>query len=299
MPSTRNLVKRDKYDKYGWMFISFAMIAFLAFTVYPVLGSLSLSTKVLKNGDYVFGGLTNIKRLLGDKVFHRTIGNTFLFLVVQGPIMLGLALVFATMLNNPKLKLRGFYRTALFIPCVTSLVAYSVIFKMMFANNGIVNSLLIKLNIIEQPIFFLNDPTWARVIIMLAMTWRWTGYNMMFYLSAMQNIPGDTYEAAKVDGAGPVRTFFQITLPQLKPIILLTTIMTTNGNLQLFDEAMNLTGGGPAEMTTTMSLYIYNNAFVFAPNFGYSVMMSYVIVLMVAALAFFQFRVTRERGEAK
>jgi lactose/L-arabinose transport system permease protein len=129
---------------------------------------------------------------------------------------------------------------------------------------------------------------------MIAMTWRWTGYNMMFYLSAMQNIPYETYEAAHVDGAGPVTIFFRVTLPQLKPIILLTMIMTTNGNLQLFDEPMNLTGGGPAEMTTTMSQYIYNSAFVYSPNFGYSVMMSYVIVLLVAFLAFVQFKVMKD-----
>lgn len=283
----------DKYNKYGWIFISLAMLCFAVFTLYPVLSSIGLSTKVLKGGDYVFGGLTNLKRLLGDKIFHKTISNTLFFLVVQGPLMLALALVFATMLNSKNLRLRGFYRTALFIPCVTSLVAYSVIFKMMFSNNGLVNSLLMKFGWINQPIFFLNDPNWARAIIVIAMTWRWTGYNMMFYLSAMQNIPEETYEAAKVDGAGAVRSFFCITLPQLKPILLLTMIMTTNGNLQLFDEVMNITGGGPAETTTTMSLYIYNNAFVFSPNFGYSVLMSYVIVAMVAMLAFLQFKATR------
>lgn len=285
----------DKYDKYGWIFISIAMLCFLAFTVYPVLGSLSLSTKVLRNGDYVFGGLANFRRLIGDKMFHRSIGNTFFYLLVQAPIMLGLALVYAVLLNRKDLKLRGFYRTAIFVPCVTSLVAYSVIFKMMFANNGLVNSLLINFGWIDEPIFFLNDPVWARVVIVIAMTWRWTGYNMMFYLSAMQNIPEETFEAAKVDGAGTVRTFFSVTLPQMMPIMLLTLIMTTNGNLQLFDEVMNITGGGPAETTTTMSLYIYNNAFVYSPNFGYSVLMSYVIVLMVAAIAFVQFRLTREK----
>lgn len=286
--------KAVNYDKYGWLFISFAMIAFLIFTLYPVIGSVGLSFKVLKGGDYVFAGLTNIKRMLGDKIFLKTIKTTFEFLLIQGPIMLVLALVFASMLNSPKLRFRGLYRTAIFIPCVTSLVAYSVLFKMMFANNGIINHLLTTLNIIDAPIAFLNDPFWAKAVIIIAMTWRWTGYNMVFYLAAMQNIPYETYEAAKIDGAGSVRTFFSITIPQLKPIILLTSIMTTNGTLQLFDEPMNLTGGGPADSTMTMSQYIYNNAFVFSPNFGYSVTMSFVIVGMVALLAFLQFKVTGE-----
>ncbi len=282
------------YNKYGWFFISFAMIAFIVFTLYPMIGSFSLAFKVLKEGDYVFGGLTNIKRLLGDRIFHKTIANTFLFLVVQAPLMLMLAMIYATILNSPKLRFKTFYRTAIFIPCVTSLVAYSVLFKLMFANDGIVNYILTTLHLIKEPIFFLNDPFWARVVIILAMTWRWTGYNMMFYLAALQNIPAETYEAAKVDGASPIQTFFHITVPQLKPIILLTTIMTTNGTLQLFDEPMNITGGGPAEMTTTMSQYIYNNAFVYSPNFGYSVTMSYVIVALVALLAFIQFKVAKE-----
>jgi lactose/L-arabinose transport system permease protein len=290
---TNAIYTKNRYDKYGWAFISLAMLAFVLFTVYPIISSLGLSLKVLRRGDYVFGGITNFKRLLGDKIFHRTIGNTFIFLVIQGPIMLMLALVLASILNT-RLKLRSFYRTAIFIPCVMSLVSYSVLFKMMFALNGIINNFLIWVNIVKEPIFFINDPFWARVVIMTAMTWRWTGYNMMFYLAAMQNIPYETYEAAFVDGAGPVVVFFRITLPQLKPIVLLTMIMTTNGNLQLFDEPMNLTGGGPAEMTTTMSQYIYNNAFVYTPAFGYSVMMSYVIVIMVALLAFIQIKVAKE-----
>lgn len=286
--------KTVSYNKYGWFFISFAMIVFVLFTFIPMIGSFSLAFKVLKDGDYVFGGLTNITRLLHDKVFHKTIGNTFLFLIVQAPLMLILALIYASILNNPKLKFKTFYRTALFIPCVTSLVAYSVLFKLMFANDGIVNYLLMNFHLVKEPIFFLNDPFWSRFVIVIALMWRWTGYNMMFYLAALQNIPAETYEAAKVDGANAIQTFFKITVPQLKPIILLTTIMTTNGTLQLFDEPMNITGGGPAEMTTTMSQYVYNNAFVYSPNFGYSVTLSYVIVILVCILAFIQFRITRE-----
>lgn len=288
----RTLAK-NKYDNYGWAFISLAMLAFVLFTIYPIVSSFNLSLKVLRRGDYVFGGLSNIKRLVGDKLFHRTIGNTFIFLVVQGPVMLILALIFASALNT-RIRFRAFYRTALFIPCVMSLVSYSVLFKMMFATNGIINNFLMWLHLVKEPIFFVNDPFWARMVIMIAMTWRWTGYNMMFYLAAMQNIPGETYEAGRVDGAGPVALFFKITLPQLKPIILLTMIMTTNGNLQLFDEPMNLTGGGPAEMTTTMSQYIYNTAFVYSPSFGYAVMLSYVIVIMVGFLALVQFKIVKD-----
>ena len=113
----------------------------------------------------------------------------------------------------------------------------------------------------------------------------------IFYLAALQNIDSSVYEAAKVDGASPVQTFLKITLPLLKPTILMTAIMSTNGTLQLFDESMNLTNGGPGNASITMSHYIYNTAFKGVPNFGYTSAMSFIILLMVAVLAFIQLKV--------
>ena len=126
------------------------------------------------------------------------------------------------------------------------------------------------------------------LLIILALIWRWTGYNMVFYLSGMQNIEYSIYEAAKIDGASPLQTFFKITIPLLKPMILLTTITSTNGTLQLFDESLNLTNGGPGKSTMTMSHYIYNMSFVQSPNFGYAAAMSILILIMVAILALIQ-----------
>ena len=121
----------------------------------------------------------------------------------------------------------------------------------------------------------IRDSAWtARAVIIIALIWRWTGYNMVFYLSGMQNIEYSIYEAAKIDGASPLQTFFKITVPLLKPMILLTTITSTNGTLQLFDESLNLTNGGPGKSTMTMSHYIYNMSFVQSPNFGYAAAMS-------------------------
>lgn len=118
---------------------------------------------------------------------------------------------------------------------------------------------------------------------------------MVFYLSALQNIEYSVYEAAKIDGASPLQTFWRITVPLLKPTILLTTIMSTNGTLQLFDESVNLTNGGPANATITMSHYIYNMSFKYVPNFGYAAAMSYLILILVAILAFIQMRVGDKR----
>jgi lactose/L-arabinose transport system permease protein len=118
---------------------------------------------------------------------------------------------------------------------------------------------------------------------------------MVFYLSGLQNIEYSVYEAAKIDGASPFKTFWRITVPLLKPTILLTAIMSTNGTLQLFDESYNLTYGGPANATITMSHYIYNMSFKYVPNFGYSAAMSYLILILVAILAFVQMKVGDSR----
>ena len=121
-----------------------------------------------------------------------------------------------------------------------------------------------------------------------AITWRWTGYNMIFFISGMQNIDPSIYEAAEIDGATKWDQLFKITIPNLRPIILFTTITSTIGTLQLFDEVQNITGGGPANATTTLSQYIYNLSYKFTPNFGYAAAVSFVIVIAIVVLSVIQ-----------
>lgn len=283
--------KQPSYNKYGWIFISLAFLLYLVFTIYPAVESLMLAFQSYEGGNYVFVGLRNFKRMFGDAIFLQSLANTFLYMIIQVPIMLVLALILASLLNSKGLKMKGFFRTSIFLPCVTSLVAYSILFKMMFSLDGIINQALMGLGILDAPYQYLQNSGWARAVIILAMIWRWTGYNVIFYLSALQNIPAETYEAAAIDGANAVQVFFRITAPQLKPIILLTAIMSTNGTLQLFDETMNITQGGPANMTMTVSHYIYNQSFVYAPNFGYASAISYMVVFLMIILAIIQFGV--------
>lgn len=200
----------------------------------------------------IFVGTENITRLLSDDIFWTALGNTLIFLIVQVPIMQFLALIYASMLNSPRLKGRIVYRMMLFIPCVTSLVAYAVVFKMMFSTDGLINNLLVSTGVLDHGVDWLTNPTTAKIVIIIALIWHWTGYNMVFYLAGMQNIPTDVYEAAKIDGAGVVRTFFSVTIPQLKPIIYFTAITSTIGTLQLFDEVVNITCGGPGYSTLTL-----------------------------------------------
>ena len=242
-----------------------------------------------------FDPLANVQRLIGDLEFRTALTNTFTFFLIQVPVMLFLALVLASMLNSPKTRFKGFFRTSIFLPAVTSLVAYAVLFKMLFSYDGIINQAAMLLPFVNEPIQWLKDPFWAKVTIIIALTWRWTGYNMIFYLAGMQNIPPEIYEAAEIDGASKMRQMISLTIPSLKPIILFTAVMSTIGTLQLFDEPMNLTSGGASNATfsgtLTLSQYIYNLSFKYVPSFGYAAMISYVIVIIVAILSFIQFRV--------
>lgn len=148
-----------------------------------------------------------------------------------------------------------------------------------------------NLNIISEPIAWITHPVWAKVLIIIAITWRWTGYNMIFYLAGLQGIDASIYEAAEIDGAGAWQKFKSITVPMLKPIILFTTINSTIGTLQLFDETMNITQGGPANATITISQYIYNILFKYSPDFGYAAAVSYVVVVLIVILSMIQMKV--------
>ena len=275
----------------GWAFLLPATLLIFAMNFYPMLQAFILSFQTGIGNNLKWGGLSNYARLLKDGVFRTAITNNFFYLIIQVPVMLILAIFLATLLNKKDLRGKGLYRTMIFLPCCTALVSYSIIFKTLFAYDGYINTVLLKLGLIAERINWLGDVHTAKAIIIIALIWRWTGYNMVFFLSGLQNIEYSVYEAAKIDGASAIQTFFKITVPLLKPTILLTAIMSTNGTLQLFDESVNLTDGGPANASISMSHYIYNLCFKYVPNFGYASAMSFLIFIMVAVLAFINLKV--------
>lgn len=279
----------------GWFFLTPAVALITMMSFYPMFKALLLSLYKGKGNALQWAGIYNYVRIFSDKVFLQSLANCFIYLIIQVPIMLLSALVLASMLNDKQLRFKGLFRTAIFLPCATSLVSYATIFRALFATDGLVNTILLNLGILKHSYEFLSHPVSARIVIIIALLWRWTGYNMVFYLAGLQNIDYSVYEAAKIDGASGFKSFWKITLPLLKPTILLTLIMSTNGTLQMFDESVNLTGGGPANATITMSHYIYNSSFKFVPNFGYAAAMSYVILAMVLVLTFIQMKVGDKR----
>lgn len=281
----------------GWAFLLPAAILIAVMMFWPMFQAFLLSLQTGRGTALAYADPLwfNYERMLSDEIFKMTVGTTLLYLAVQVPIMLVTALVLANILNSPRLKAKGFWRTAIFLPAAISLVSYSLVFRTIFSTDGLVNDALLWMGFIDSPINWLGNTNTARFVIILGLLWRWTGYNMIFYLAGLQNIDPTTLEAAKIDGAGAIRTFFSVTIPQLKPMILLTVIMSTNGTLQLFDESFNLTRGGPANTSMTMSHYLYQVSFVNSPNFGYGAALSYVILIMVAILAAIQMKVGDKR----
>lgn len=283
-----------KQSAAGWIYLLPATILIAVMAFWPMIPAfiMSLQTGSSANMTWSEPLFNNYSRMFQDKLFLRSVGNTFLYLIIQVPIMLILAILLAQLLNNKDLKFKGFFRTCVFLPCATSLVSYSLIFKSLFATEGLINTILVNLHIFQENFNFLGTAATAKAVIIIALIWRWTGYNMVFYLAGLQNIEYSVYEAAKIDGANGWKTFWFITVPLLKPTIIMTFIMSINGTLQLFDESVNLTNGGPANATITMTHYIYNSTFgQGVANFGYATAMSFFVFILVAILAIINMKV--------
>ena len=293
MNKRKGLNMEQKRNLTGWAFLLPASILIFVFCFYPMVQALILSFQKGTGSAVQPAGFANYARILKDATFQQCLFNTIFYFVIQVPIMLILALILAQLLNSPDIKGKGIYRTMIFLPCATSLVSYSMIFKSLFANDGLVNRVLSTVGI--PTVDWFQNAWAARWVIVIALIWRWTGYNMVFYLAGLQNIDYSIYEAARIDGASPIQQFIHLTIPLLKPTILLTAIMSTSGTLQLFDESVNLTAGGPGKATMTLTHYIYNISFVETPKFNYAAALSVFILVVVAVLSAIQMKVGHKR----
>lgn len=289
----KGLNMEQKRNLTGWAFLLPAALLIFVFCFYPMVQALILSFQKGTGSAVQPAGFANYARIVKDATFQQCLFNTIFYFVIQVPIMLILALILAQLLNSPDIKGKGIYRTMIFLPCATSLVSYSMIFKSLFANDGLVNRVLSTVGI--PTVDWFQNAWAARWVIVIALVWRWTGYNMVFYLAGLQNIDYSIYEAARIDGASPFQQFIHLTIPLLKPTILLTAIMSTSGTLQLFDESVNLTAGGPGKATMTLTHYIFNISFVETPKFNYAAALSVFILVVVAVLSAIQMKVGDKR----
>lgn len=275
-----------------YIFIGPIVIVFAIFMVYPIIRSLYLSFFELISGEYVFVGFKNYTKLFQDKIFYKSLFNTVIFLIVQVPIMIGGALLLAVAIEQKFIRGKGFFRTTIFLPSVTALVAYALVFKVLLnSDHGLINYVIELFGGNAVDWFYQEWP--ARFAIIISITWRWLGYNMIILLAGIQAIPNDVLEAADIDGASFWDKLFYIIIPMLKQVIIFCTITSTIGTLQLFDEPFILTEGGPNDATITLGMYLYNNGFRYL-KFGYASAIGYVMTIIIALLSVVQFKLTKE-----
>lgn len=279
--------------RWAYLFISPFYILFLVFGFFPVLFSIYLSFHKWKGlGSMEFVGLKNYTYLLGvgGKAFRQSIQNGIILFFMYVPIMTFVAIVLAVILNSKLVRFFQGYRTMIFAPYVTSMVAAGFTFRLLLCNKG--GLFNVALNMLGLPgIPWLENVWWARVSLCLLVVWGWLGYNMVIMLAGLQTIPRELTEAALIDGASPVQAFFYITIPLLRPVILFSVILSTMGSFGLFNEVMALTNStaGPMRATLTTLIQIYNEAFSNF-RFGRASAQAYAYFALIFVLTLLQFR---------
>lgn len=288
LPKRKSLMTRKNAP---YLFLTPMIILFAVFMIYPVIKSLILSFQDFTDGQYIFCGIQNYVTMFKDPIFWKSLKNTFIYLAVQVPVMVVLSLVLGVMVEQAFLKFRSGFRMSIFLPSVTALVAYAIVFKLLFNTDfGLVNHALRALGF--TGVDWLNTVWGARMAIIIGITWRWTGYNTIIMIAGLKGIPLELYESADIDGANAFQKFFYITIPMVKSIMLFVSITSTIGTLQLFDESFILTGGGPDNATITIGHYLYNTGFSYY-KFGYAAAISYALVVIIGILSIIQFRMSK------
>lgn len=281
----------------AYWFIAPALSLIAVFFFLPVVGALLLSFTdfdiyALGNLDNLrFVGLANYGRLLQDPLFWTALRNTLYFVLVGGPLSVGISLLAALLLNNRLLYWKGFFRTALFLPVVTTLVAVAVVWRYLYQPHyGLLNYGLSRLGI--TPIDWLGDPVWAMPAIILLAVWKNFGFNMIIFIAGLQSIPAHLYEAARIDGAGAWQQFRYLTLPMLAPTFLFVTVITMIGYFQLFAEPYVMTQGGPSNRTLSVVLLMYREGFRWW-NMGYAAAVAFVLFAIILVATLIQLRLRR------
>ncbi|MBL8308255.1 MAG: sugar ABC transporter permease [Rubrivivax sp.] len=281
----------------GWVFAAPALIAIGVFFFVPVLAAFAMSLTdfdiyaLADLGNLRWVGLENYRALLANPLFWQALTNTLVFVLLGVPLSIGVSLGTAMLLNSPFTRFRGFFRTALFAPVVTTLVAVAVVWRyLLHTRYGLINQGLSHLGI--APIDWLGDPQWAMPAIVLLSVWKNFGYNMVILLAGLQAIPADLYEAARLDGARRWALFRHITLPQLAPLMLVVSILTMAGHFQLFAEPYVMTQGGPAQRTVTVLYLMYEEGFKWW-SLGSASAVAFVLFVIMFAITLLQMRVSR------
>ncbi|WP_380172369.1 carbohydrate ABC transporter permease [Kineococcus sp. DHX-1] len=281
------------------MAVSPFFLLFAAFGLFPLAFSAWLAFHRWDGiSPVTFAGFDQFRFLVADATFRKAVVNTIIIWIMATVPMLFMSLGLASMLNSVK-RFRTLYQVILFLPSVTSIVAVVIFFKAIFDNQvGVVNQVLEAIGL--SGVQWLNGYWTIKIVLAVIMTWQWVGYNAIIYYAGLQAISGEVYEAAKLDGAGPLRTFWSITVPLLRPVIIFTVVVSTIGGMQTFAEpqvlfgsnaSINPNSGGPGQAGLTMVLYFYQQAFN-NNNYGYGAAIAYGVFAIVAVFTLINWRIT-------
>lgn len=289
-----------RVDRAAWWFVAPALLVIAVFFFFPIVAAFLISLTdfdiyaLADLANLRFVGLSNYAKLLETPLFWQALGNTLYFVVAGVPLSIAASLGAALLLNSRLARFKPLFRTALFAPVVTTLVAVAVIWRYLFNTRyGLLNYALGAIGI--DPVDWLGDPHWAMPAIILFAVWKNFGYNMIIFLAGLQSIPEELYEAARIDGASLWRQFRSITLPMLSPVVLLVTILTVAGYFQLFAEPYVMTQGGPLQSTVSVLYFMYEEGFKWW-NLGSASAVAFVLFLLIFAVTALQLRGKRWIG---
>lgn len=289
--SRRRSAIRREINVTGWLFVSPMVIGFLLLLIIPLIMAFYMSlTDWPLLGDASFVGADNYRTIVGDAEFWKVLGNTFYFAAGLVPLNIALALLLALPLSK-NLPGMGIFRTAIFVPVMTSLVVWSIVWKYMFAtDSGFINQILQLIGIQGPP--WLYDPKLAMPAVIVTSVLKNVGLNMVLFIAALQQVPAQLYEAARIDGAGKSRMFFNVTIPMISPTIFLTVILTIIGSLKVFGQIYVMTQGGPGGSTKVLVYYIWERAFKMF-EFGYASAVAYILFAIIFAFTLIQWQLRK------
>lgn len=289
----RSLWQRMWAARWCYLFMVPSIILTIGFTLYPTVMSwyFSLLDWSGFGSDREWAGLANYREVIRDDLFWNAYWRSFLFTIVGAPIKIGLALIVALILNDASLRFASIYRTLFFLPVVTSSAIIGIVMTFVFNPlDGPINMVLLQLGLIDIPQDFLGDPDTALWTVVAVYIWKWFGVTMIYWLAALQVVPQELYEAARIDGAGRWYMHRTITLPMILPFALVIVLITVVSALNIFGLVQTMTGGGPFFATEVMELYIYRNAFGTGeiPRLGYASAAAVFFGVTVLALSLLQ-----------
>jgi multiple sugar transport system permease protein len=296
LPSVETRTTQSQAIAAYWL-IAPALSVIFVFFFLPVMAALALSLTDFdiyalgEFGNLRFVGLDNYARLFQDPLFWVALKNTSYFVLVGGPLSVGVSLGAALLLSNRAARFKGFFRAAFFLPVVTTLVAVAVVWRYLYhPRYGLLDYVLGLVGV--DPVDWLGDPNWAMPAIILMAIWKNFGFNMVIFIAGLENIPDTLYAAAKIDGANAWQQFRYVTLPMLAPTFLLVALITMIGYFQLFAEPYVMTRGGPLNSTLSIVLFMYEQGFRWW-NMGYAAAVAFVLFAIMLGATLLQLRLSR------